>query len=168
MEKQTSCVMWALDPPDASQAQAIAQFMRAQQNSSQNYPLEKDALLKWKLIDNIAHPGFASMMVTQERGEIVSLCTITPKRLWLGGREWQWGEIGDTFTDRQHLRQGMFASLVNANRQRAQLAGHKIIYGLPNEQSAPGYLKKLGFVIKANVELLNYTLALQTLDSSLY
>ena len=162
MERRVSWEMLVLDPPDALQAQALTQFIRGQQGFAETYPAEKDGIFKWKLIDNDAHPGFASAMVMKEGAQIVSLCTVTPKRLWFEGVEKRWGEIGDTFTDQEYMRRGMFASLVNASRKRAQLAGYKIIYGLPNEKSAPGYLNKLEFGIKENIELKNYTLILSS------
>jgi hypothetical protein len=161
MERQASWEMLAFDPPDSLQAQALTQFIRGQQDQK-DYPAEKEGIFKWKLINNNNHSGFASAMVAKEGGKIVSLCTVTPKRLWLEGKEKRWGEIGDTFTDQQYMRRGMFVSLVNATRQRAQLSGYKIIYGLPNEKSAPGYLNKLEFGIKENIDLLNYTLILSS------
>lgn len=101
-------------------------------------------------------------MVVEPGERIVSVCTVTPKRLWRGGKEQSWGEIGDTFTDAAFLRQGMFSALVNASRTRAQAAGFKIIYGLPNDNSLPGYVSKLNFQIKADLVLDTFSAILST------
>lgn len=122
---------------------------------------EKLRFPSWKLRENEAAPGFASVMVN-DLGEVVSSCTVTPKRLWLGDRETRWGEIGDTFTDDRYQRKGMFSALVNASRSRAQAAGFEIVYGLPNDQSLPGYLAKLNFAIKDDLQVLGYSLPLSS------
>lgn len=122
----------------------------------------RSAVMNWKLFDNEVRPGFASAMVTDDTGQVVSTCTATPKRLWVDGSEQPWAEIGDTFTDERFQRKGMFAALVNSSRSRAQAAGFTIVYGLPNAQSAPGYLKKLEFAVKENAGLLSCSLPLSS------
>jgi hypothetical protein len=110
---------------------------------------------------NPYHGGFASATVTDESRRIVSLCTVTPKRYWVFDREVAVGEIGDTFTHPDYQRKGLFSALVNASRSRAQQAGLSVIYGLPNDQSRPGYVGKLNFAIKEDVELVRYLVPLQ-------
>jgi len=131
--------------------------MRSQHSPPDSYPREKDRLIDWKLRHNVRHPGFASAMVTDD-DRIVSLCTVTPKRLWAFGAERPWAEIGDTFTDPAYHRRGMFSALVNATRERAERGGFPLIFGLPNDQSAPGYTGKLNFPIKADTGHVNCSL----------
>jgi hypothetical protein len=57
----------------------------------------------------------------------------------------------------------MFSEVTNATRMRAQHAGFNIVYGLPNKQSCPGYLKKLNFAINKNVTLLHWKIPLSSL-----
>lgn len=121
------------------------------------------AVIRWKLCENEVQPGFASAMVTDDTAQIVSTCSVTPKRLWCDGKVQLWSEIGDTFTVEQFQRKGMFSALVNASRSSAQNSGFEIVYGLPNSQSAPGYLKKLEFAIKENAGLRNCSLPLSTI-----
>ena len=148
----------AFDPPDEAQAREIARFMRSQHSPPESYPREKDRLIDWKLRRNVRHPGFASAMVTTSDERVVSLCTITPKRLWAFGAERPWAEIGDTFTDPAYHRRGMFSAVVNATRERAERGGFPLIFGLPNDQSAPGYTGKLNFPIKADTGHVNCSL----------
>ena len=150
-----------LNPPDNAQCKKFAEFMRSQQDNPQIYPLEKDSIPEWKLRKNRIRKGFLSLMITCKEKKIVSSCSITPKKIWDGKNFLFGGEIGDTFTDNKFQRNGMFVDLVNATRESAQGSGLKIIYGLPNSLSLPGYLKKLNFEIKENFHFQNYTLILE-------
>jgi len=154
-------VTWHLEtfePLDAAGCTKVSDFL-ASQTRSRDAAL-RGAIMRWKLLDNEVRPGFVSAMVTDHDDRVVSLCTVTPKRLWCDGAVQPWAEIGDTFTDDAFQRKGMFSALVNASRSRAQDAGFGIVYGEPNTQSAPGYLNKLAFAIKDNAGLLNCSLPL--------
>jgi hypothetical protein len=174
----------AMDPPTIEKAAEISRYLQGQLPG--NRFAERDGMTQWKLCDNETHPGFASAMVVGATDTIVSMCTVTPKRLWRNGMEQPWAEIGDTFTDvaylrkskllsparsalhqspstdRAYPRKGMFESLVDASRSRAQAAGFRIVYGLPNEKSLPGYVKKLGFIVKEDLILEKYVVLLST------
>jgi len=151
----------AEDAPSELRCRDIAAFMLRMTESPNFRAKEKDRIISWKLRENEAHPGFASTMVTQG-DRIVSLCTVTPKRLWYRGSEQPWAEIGDTFTDPEFQRCGMFVAVTDASRSRAQAAGFSIVYGLPNEASLPPYTKKLNFAIKADIELQEHILLLSS------
>jgi hypothetical protein len=144
-----------MDPPSYEWAAKISIFI---QNQLVNPLSERDSFTRWKLCENEVHSGFSSAMVVGPQKTIVSTCTVTPKLLWHDGRVHLWGEIGDTFTDSGYIRNGMFGALVAANVSRAQAANFKIVYGLPNDQSLPGYVNKLGFEIKNNLVLDSYFL----------
>lgn len=160
MDTAWHMVMW--DPPDIPQSNKLAKFIRSQQDKPENYPIEKDPIFDWKLRQNHVHAGFSSAMMINNIEKIVSLCTVTPRQLWYGNEVIPWAEIGDTFTDKEWVRKGMFGKLVNETRERAQEAGFNIIYGMPNEQSTPGYINKLNFRVKNNISLRNYTLILSS------
>jgi GNAT superfamily N-acetyltransferase len=151
---------WSLvaeDPPTVDGCRALTTFMLDESEDRKSIPPEKALIAAWKLRENPYGSGFASLMMTEEsRRRIVSTCTVTPKRLWMGGREQKWAEIGDTFTNPSFQRKGMFAALVNASRSRGQAAGFEIIYGLPNENSRPGYVNKLNFAVDEHVAFVNH------------
>lgn len=153
--------MVIMDPPTREEASRIAEFLHYQTPPPrQNARLYMTA---FKLCENEAHTGFSSAMVVGNKEEIVSVCTVTPKRLWHRGNKVAWAEIGDTFTSPAYLRKGMFGDLVNATRSRAEASGFNLIYGLPNDQSLPGYKKKLNFIVNSNIRLNDYYLLLNTL-----
>lgn len=149
-----------MDPPSPERANDVSRFLQ-EQLPGHRHP-EKDQITRWKLLDNPVRTGFATAMVVEPSERIVSLCTVTPKRLWRGGIEQPCGEIGDTFTDAPYLRKGMFAACVNGSRMRAEQAGLGVIYGMPNDQSLPGYIKKLGFAVKSDLSFATHYALLST------
>ncbi len=173
-----------MDPPTIEQAAEISRYLQGQLPGHRL--AERDGMTRWKLCDNEAHPGIASAIVVGPTDRFVSMCTVTPKRLWRNGIEQPWAEIGDTFTDVAYLRKsklilrarserhqspftdvayprtGLFETLVSASRSRAQAAEIRIIYGLPNDKSLPGYVKKLDFIVKEDLILENHVAILST------
>ena len=151
-----------LNPPSKLQCKKFAHFMRHQKKNPSGYPLEKDSIPDWKLRKNKTNKGFLSLMITNKEKKIISSCSVTPKKIWDGENLLLGGEIGDTFTDKEFQRKGMFKNLVHATTEISQNSGLDIIYGLPNHLSLPGYLKKLNFKIKENIYLQSCTLILNT------
>lgn len=148
-----------MNPPTPDWSDNISSFLQRQ---SPSIFQEKCRLTRWKLIENEAGLGFASLMVTENGNSLVSTCTVTPKRLWRNGEVMPWAEIGDTFTDSEYQRKGMFGALVNSCRLSAEKAGFNLIYGLPNNQSLPGYVSKLDFNIKQDLVLKDYYAVIST------
>jgi len=119
---------------------------------------------RWKLgKQNPAGSGFMTVAICEDK--IVGVTTITKKRLWINGELVIGGEIGDTYTHPDFLRQGqptvlykstsdpeaylnksIFGRLVTETITRAESAGVSIIYGTPNANSMPGYIKRLNFI----------------------
>ncbi len=97
----------------------------------------------WKLGRSPLGKGFVSVAMSGDT--IAGLATVTRKTLWWRGQSVQAAEIGDTFVGIDFRRQGIFTALVVATRDRAFSKGIDIIYGTPNDQSRPGYEKKLEF-----------------------
>ncbi len=54
-------------------------------------------------------------------------------------------EIGDTYTDPNYRRQGLFSKSVTSCLEFAHAHGIELVYGTPNEASLAGYVNKLGF-----------------------
>ena len=51
----------------------------------------------------------------------------------------------DTITDEKHRGKGLFPKLANELYQDAEKNNFSLVYGFPNENSAPGFFKKLGW-----------------------
>jgi GNAT superfamily N-acetyltransferase len=118
---------------------------------------------RWKLGDaNPAGRGFMTVATCQD--EVIGVTTVTRKRWWDGQREVAAAEIGDTYshpdfrregkadspyttdgTPDEYLGKSVFGRLVSETRDRAEQAGISLIYGTPNDNSMPGYVKRLRF-----------------------
>jgi GNAT superfamily N-acetyltransferase len=102
---------------------------------------ETRARRDWWCFQNPNGGAFA-VILSGER--VVSTCYLSGKRITQGENIEFCYEIGETATDSDHQRKGLFSKLVNAMTTHAATTGAKNVYGTPNPQSAPGY-KKLGF-----------------------
>lgn len=98
---------------------------------------------RWKLSDNLAGKGFLTLAVSNEK--VVGIVSATPKHIWYKGSIINAAESGDTYTHPEYQHRGIFTTIVDTNRKRTQDAGHSLVYGTPNDQSRPGYEKKLEF-----------------------
>ena len=113
----------------------------------------------WKIVKNPAGRGFVSLAVDMDR--IVGTTTVTRKKVWFRGQLVDAAEIGDTFTDPNYQKLGIFTALVNASRARAIAEGVRMIYGTPNNQSLPGYEKHCQFFRKKGLDLFLWVLPLR-------
>lgn len=101
------------------------------------------SLFHWKIRENYLHAGFVNLVWDGET--IAATTSITGKRVLLHGSPRASAEIGDTYTDAAYQRRGLFSMLVNQSRTEAEQSGMRFIYGTPNTQSLPGYLKNARF-----------------------
>jgi GNAT superfamily N-acetyltransferase len=97
----------------------------------------------WKIDDNPHRNG--SVFTAGCDDTLVGLAVVTPKMVMIKGQRVLAGEIGDTFTDKQYRRLGIFGRLVNMVKEECQERGIGFIYGTPNDNSLPGYQKRLNF-----------------------
>lgn len=54
-------------------------------------------------------------------------------------------QSGDTMTDPDHQKRGLFIKLAGLSYELAERSGVKFIFGFPNENSLPGFQRKLGW-----------------------
>jgi len=149
-------------------------------------PVWSPEYFKWKLHQNPAGRGFLTCAVSG--GEIVGTASITPKRIWYNGRVVVGGETGDTYShpgfrkkkkDSNHIneprspisraeyfKKSIFGRLVHDNTLRAFRSGMQIIYGTPNENSRPGYEKRLNYKSFPMKEKTFYRLSPQGIRAS--
>lgn len=113
----------------------------------------------WKIFTNPFRKGFVNAI--HHDGNIVATTSITPKSLFIRQVEYTAAEIGDTYTDRKFQGRGFFSLLVNESRKVANDAGIKFIYGTPNNQSLPGYIKNTGFNIVDEFRINSYRFELR-------
>ena len=155
---------WTVSSYEKDDLSAIGQFFRRVHTGYGTHGSME--YFQWKIIENPVKPGVINLVHTPTG--IGSVTSLTPKVLFFKGQPSLAAEIGDTFTDPAHQRQGMFALLVNQTRVDGNRLGIDFIYGTPNDQSLPGYEKHADFkpIAGIGVRALNFPvhvqLALQT------
>ena len=83
-------------------------------------------LFNWKIQENYASTGIINLI--KDDKEIVSTTSLTPKFLYFKGKKGIVAEIGDTYTDPNYQRKGMFSLLINQTRKDAETKGIPFIY----------------------------------------
>lgn len=137
-------------------------------------PIWSREYFEWKLGN--AHPaGRGYMSVAVSNGSVVGTSTLTRKRLLIDGVEVIGGEVGDSYSSAVVNRRGrpdqfsaldsnpssyvnksIFGRLASDVRMRAESDGLEIIYGTPNKNAYPGWIKRLGY-FDAQCSLGTYT-----------
>lgn len=140
-----------------------AEFLQREFCLDDSEPIWSGDYFRWKLGElNPAEGGYLSLAMIN--GNIVGTVSLTCKRMIINGAECLGGEVGDTFTSAKvrrrstpkHLsfhdsdpnsfiNRSIFGRLASEVRERAQADGIKIIYGTPNKNAYPGWVKRLGF-----------------------
>lgn len=113
----------------------------------------------WKIFKNPRNNGFVNAVHSD--GKIIATTSITPKSLYVKQVEYNAAEIGDTFTDKQFQGKGLFSILANESIKMANDSGIKFIYGTPNNQSLPGYMKRTRFEIVDKFKITTYFIELR-------
>ena len=110
---------------------------------------------EWKLVNNYFLEG--KMWAIYDKQKVIGMASFTPKKFKVCSEIIIVSEIGDTFTDPNYQRQGIFSTLVNSVREDAlKYPRVQLLYGTPNENSLPGYEKKLNFPQIPSAQVANY------------
>lgn len=127
-------------------------------------PIWSRDYFEWKLGKrNPAGTGYIALATIDE--QVIGTVSITKKRALLDGRECIVGEIGDSYSSAQYRRnskarlpfeldenpdsyfnKSIFGRLASEVRKRALEDGVDIIYGAPNENAYPGWIKRLDYI----------------------
>ena len=118
----------------------------------------------WRLGDkNPAGKGYISYATSSN--QIVGVTTLTKKKAIYNSQKLIVGEIGDTYTlsdiirngkpsllsgldsnPKSYINKSVFGRLISEMTHRASQDGVSVIYGTPNKNSFPGYIKRLDFL----------------------
>ena len=139
------------------------EFLEGEFGDSVDDPKWTDELLLWKLSD-MNPSGKGILVVAEINGEVIATASLTLKRMILDGKEVLGGEIGDTYSAEKFRRLAVPKTLIKTNKDASHyinksLFGRlvseivnyaanlqcEVIYGTPNENSLPGYVKRLQF-----------------------
>ncbi|MEM7078064.1 MAG: GNAT family N-acetyltransferase [Pseudomonadota bacterium] len=74
-------------------------------------------------------------------GELAAFYGVFPLQMCIGERQIKAAQSGDTMTHPEHRKRGLFVRLAQATYALAREQGFALIYGFPNAQSRPGFVK---------------------------
>jgi len=97
----------------------------------------------WKSKENPFGEG--EIHLVTRGSDVAGSASVTPKRVAVNGRLVLAFEIGDTYTNTNYRRQGVFLEGVTHCSKYAIEHGAEFIYGTPNEASLAGYEKKANY-----------------------
>ena len=115
----------------------------------------------WKIFLNPNNGSFINAISNNQ--DIVATTSITVKKIKLFNEILNIGEIGDTYTDSKFQGRGYFSKLVNESSDLLKDGNIAFLYGTPNDQSLPAYLKgtKFSTSTSINVHSFSYFLSIK-------
>ena len=166
---------WHMVDDDAlSKVNDAAKFLMEEFCPPDADPMWSGEYFRWKLgPDNPAGSGFLSLALLG--GRVVGTVSLTRKRLWLDGREYAGGEVGDSYSSssvrlravpaclsprdpnpQSYVNRSIFGRLASDTERRATTAGVALIYGTPNRNAYPGWTRRLGYQDRAEFRIRTY------------
>jgi GNAT superfamily N-acetyltransferase len=121
---------------DASRRADVAELM---QRVWGDRPADEE--LAWFYERNPVRP--ASVLLGEEDGRVVATVAISFLRMSIGGAEVEVGMPLRVATDPEYRGRGLFAELQAANEARARELGIRLLLTVPNDASAPVFLRRL-------------------------
>ena len=105
-------------------------------------------LWDWAYIDNPCGSPIVSLYYHEKK--LVGHYAIIPMRLRYKEQELLTGLSMTTMVDISYRRQGLFIKQANEVYEKAMELGFALVYGFPNKNSAPGFKKRLDWVVDTN------------------
>ena len=90
-----------------------------------------------------AHVGFLAYAKGEKKA--AAFYGVFPVRLFLNNAEVLAAQSGDTMTHPNHRGKGLFVALAQKTYAIAAQEGIQLVFGFPNQNSYPGFVKKLGW-----------------------
>jgi len=107
-----------------------------------------EELWNWAYIDNPNGSPIVSLYFDDEK--LVGHYAVIPINLILNGDEIKAALSMTTMADSAYRRYGVFVSQAEDVYQKANELGYDLVYGFPNKKSAPGFKKRLQWVLDGN------------------
>ncbi len=95
------------------------------------------------------------------KGQAAAFYGVYPYRMEYKGKQYLAAQSGDTMTHPAHGGKGLFTSLAKMTYQLAKQEGIQFIFGFPNKNSYPGFVKKLNWTHHEN--MINYQIRVRTI-----
>ncbi|RHC43828.1 MAG: GNAT family N-acetyltransferase [Oscillospiraceae bacterium] len=117
--------------------------------SIENYGKENDicdpAFLKHQYFENPAGDALIELAVDPENGTLAGQYVVQPAKIRVFGKDEKCVISLNTLTRKAYRGQKIFVRLAERTYERAAREGYALVYGAPNKNSYPGFMKKLAF-----------------------
>ncbi|MDD4869351.1 MAG: GNAT family N-acetyltransferase [Kiritimatiellae bacterium] len=101
--------------------------------------------------------SFVGYIAYTQTGEPAAYYGVFPIRFKLNSQVLRAAQSGDTMTHKDHQHKGLFIELAKMTYDLARKEGIKLIFGFPNENSLPGFIKKLNWTIDGKLHFYKQT-----------
>ena len=101
--------------------------------------------------------------IHRQTGEAAAYYGVFPVQLEWKGRRFLAAQSGDTMTHAAHRKKGLFIWLAQKTYEVCIRKGVELVFGLPNENSYPGFINRLGWQQTDRVIRYDCKLAIKTL-----
>lgn len=109
---------------------------------------------RWQYQENPAGLALAALARQRSTGELIGQFGAVPLRVSVDGQARIAALALNVVTDAAYQRQGVFARLGSAADEQMARAGVTFAFALPNENSFPGFVRRLGYHHVGDVPLL--------------
>jgi GNAT superfamily N-acetyltransferase len=124
------------------------------------------AYQRWQYQENPAGQALASLAQEPSTGQVIGQFGALPVRVVIDGEERLAAIALNVATDPAYQRQGMFAALGAASDRLMAQAGVSLAFAMPNANSFPGFLSRLGYSFAGDVPFLVRPVNIQKLARS--
>jgi GNAT superfamily N-acetyltransferase len=100
------------------------------------------------------NPNGGVFAIIRTEDGIAATCYLGGKRIILNDQEMAAFEIGETATEPAHQRKGLFTRIGTACVDYARSHGDRVVYGTPNNQATPGWIKQGFEIVRDNASWL--------------
>lgn len=115
------------------------------------------AALQAKYDTSIFGASHIGHLALDAEGSPAAYYGVFPIRAAVNGRQLLAAQSGDTMTDPDHQRRGLFVTLARKTYELAREEGIQFVFGFPNESSLPGFRDKLDWVFHGHMVDLKLT-----------
>jgi acyl dehydratase len=109
----------------------------------------EESIWHWAYIENPNGDPIVSLYFDGEK--LVGHYAVIPVSLVFNGIEIKAGLSMTTMVDSSYRKHGIFITQADETYQKAKELGYKLVYGFPNKKSAPGFKKRLEWILEEDL-----------------
>lgn len=111
---------------------------------------------------SLGHEAIGFLAIHEPTGTPAAYYGVFPLRIRHGDKTVLAAQSGDTMTHPQHRKKGLFTELARLTFDACRQSGIGLVFGLPNEQSYPGFIQKLHWQHRDDIQRLDAKLPAKT------